>query len=56
VEELVACLHTPSAGRAGITFTTALAAVVGPVETVVIRELPGGNANDTLLVEWDDKG
>jgi hypothetical protein len=47
--------HAARAGD-GTALATALAAVVGPVETVVIRELPGGNANDTLLVEWDDEG
>lgn len=47
--------HAARAGD-GTALAAALAAVVGPAETVVIRELPGGNANDTLLVEWDDAG
>jgi aminoglycoside phosphotransferase (APT) family kinase protein len=44
------------AGRVGDgrALATELESAFGPAETVVIRELPGGNANDTLLVEWDD--
>lgn len=38
----------------GTALAAELASAFGPAETVVVRELPGGNANDTLLVEWDD--
>jgi aminoglycoside phosphotransferase (APT) family kinase protein len=40
----------------GEALAAELASVLGPAETVEIRELPGGNANDTLLVRWDDEG
>jgi aminoglycoside phosphotransferase (APT) family kinase protein len=38
----------------GTGLAAELESAFGPAETVVIRELPGGNANDTLLVEWDE--
>jgi aminoglycoside phosphotransferase (APT) family kinase protein len=37
----------------GTALAAELETAFGPAETVVVRELPGGNANDTLLVEWD---
>lgn len=38
----------------GTALAAELESAFGPAESVVVRELPGGNANDTLLVEWDD--
>lgn len=39
----------------GTALAGELESVFGPAESVEIRELPGGNANDTLLVRWDDE-
>jgi aminoglycoside phosphotransferase (APT) family kinase protein len=38
----------------GTALVAELESAFGPAEQVTIRELPGGNANDTLLVTWDD--
>jgi aminoglycoside phosphotransferase (APT) family kinase protein len=38
----------------GAALVGELQSVFGPAESVEIRELPGGNANDTLVVTWDD--